>query len=311
MTVIALTSFLTQVDNLISADNNELAEIRRQQQIKAALQRYSKDRPDIQTDDVSGDGGKYYALTTALFASWIEDFSRVLIVEYPAATIASDETPILLDPVDWQDDYFADISGTLTRHLFFPNHSPGASETMRISYTVPYTWSTGSTTTNVRQVANGFAVNNIVYQNKDGKWISTETDTSLLGTHIVTTDTDADNVVVTDFTTNIPSQDFFAVCALAACLVCKAIAGKYSRTTDSTIAADSVNHTTRAEQFREQANEFCNQYNDHMGLADEGAGAAEEESLIAEKPAGTYVDWDTAPGWPQGRDFLYHGAGHR
>lgn len=297
MTTVTLSTFRTQVDNLISADDTELAQIRREQQIKAAMQQYSKDRPEQETDDVTGDGGKYYVLSTSL-SNWIEDFSRVISIEYPAQAISEDETPIYLDASDWDDNYFADASGTLTRYLFLPNHAPAATETMRITYTVPYTWSAGSSTTTVAQTGHGLSLNDIIYKNTSDVWVSTDGGNDLLGTHKVTTLTDADNFTATELAVNIPAQDFFAICFLAACLVCKAIAAKYSRTSDSTINTDSVNHPTRAGEFRAQAKEFCRQYSEHLGL---------DEASEADKPASAYADWDTAPGWPLGRDFIFHG----
>jgi hypothetical protein len=104
---------------------------------------------------------------------------------------------------------------------------------------------------------------------------------------------------------DIPAGDLYALCYLAAGLSCQAISAKYSRTSDATIAADSVSHTTRAGEFAQRAKEFIALYEKHMGLGDESG-----------KPpfvpgAGTFVDLDTAPSWPPGRQFLYHGRDTR
>lgn len=109
--------------------------------VKAAVNRYGRDVPGPpQVDDVTGDGGKYYVIPTEL-SSWSEGFSRIILIEYPAAAIAADETPYYLEDEDWRDNYWSDVSGTRTRHLFLPNHAPASTETMRISYSIPYTWS--------------------------------------------------------------------------------------------------------------------------------------------------------------------------
>lgn len=232
------TSFTAQVDYLISADDNELSSAARDEMVKAAIERYSTDRPDDVTADVTGDGGRYYVIPTIL-TSWSEGFSRIVSIEYPAAVIASDEVPVYLDPEDWDDNY---KSGS-TRYLFLPNHSPAATETMRIKYTAPYVLS-----------ANAY---------------------------------------------DTPPGDFFAICNLAAGLACQAIAAKYSRTTDSTISADSVDHLTRAQEFSRRSREFIAMYNEHIGLGGDSDGAGGKVL-----PAGEFVDWDTAPG--RNRQWLTH-----
>jgi hypothetical protein len=138
----ALTIFNAQVDILIETDADIIATADVNEAIKAAVERYSKDAPDTSTEDVAGDAGRFYALGTVL-DNWTEGFSRIESIEYPAAAVASDETPVYLDAEDWRDDFWAEISTVQTRHLYLPNHAPAATETMRITYTLPYLW-TGS-----------------------------------------------------------------------------------------------------------------------------------------------------------------------
>ena len=291
-----LSVFRTQVDALITADADIFSQVNRDRQVQAAVERYSKDAPDTQTDDVTGDGGKYYVVTTEL-SSWVEGFSRITDIEYPAATIASDETPQYLNPEDFQDDYWADVSGTQTRHLYLPNHSPASTETMRITYTVPWPWAASSTTTAVVQEAHGFSVDDYVYL--DSTW--QEAADIRNATHQVTAAADADNFTAAVLEVDIPTSDFFAVCHLAAGLICQDVAARYARTSDSTILADSVGHTTRSEQHARRAKEFFALYEKHLGLGEEADT----------KAAGDFVDWDTAPGWPSGRDYIFHGRGVR
>ena len=245
---IGLNTFRAQVGYLIDADSDIISEDVRDEMVKAALERYSRDAPDTQTDDVDGDGGKYYGVATSL-TGWVEGFSRITEIEYPAATIASDETPVYLEPEDWRDDYWVAVgeTPTQTRYLYLPNHAPAATETMRITYTVPWLFS-GS-----------------------------------------------------PLTVDMPTQDFFAVCYLAAGLCCQVIAAKYARTSDSTIAADSVGHTTRSGEHARRAKEFIALYEKHLGLG--------EEADV--KATGEFVDWDTEPTWPAGRQFIFHGKGVR
>ena len=234
-----IIEFRTQVDYMIAADEDEMVEPARDKLIKAAVAQYSRDRPDEYVEDVTGDAGKYYDLASEL-SYWDEGFSRILAIEYPAATIASDETPQYLDPEDWDDDYWYDGD----RYLWLPNHAPAATEAMRIRYTRPYAWS--------------------------GDPLATD----------------------------VPGSDFYAVCQLAAAFICRSLAAKYSRTSDSTIAADSVNHPTRATEFARQARDFERSYREHIGLMSD-----ERET----EAAGEFVDLDTVPGWPLGRRYLFHG----
>ena len=238
-----LHQFLAQVDYVIVADEDELSVVARNAMVKAAIERYSRDKPEEITVDVSGDAGKYYAVATSM-TSWSEGFSRVLSIQYPAPTVASDEAPVYLDPEDWNDNYFDGA----TRYLYLPNHAPAATEAMRIRYSAPYL--------------------------------------------------DTASVYST------PPNDFYAICNLAAGLCAQAIADKYSRTSDSTIAVDSVNHLSRAQEWSRRARALMELYADHLGISGDGDGTISQA-------AGDFVDWDTAPGWPGGRQWLYHGRDSR
>lgn len=92
-----------------------------------------------------------------------------------------------------------------------------------------------------------------------------------------------------------PDADFHAICNLAASYCAQAIANKYSRTNDSTIAADSVNHMERSERWASRARELMKLYERHMGTDSESD---------RERPAGEFVDWDTRPS--ANRRWLYH-----
>lgn len=223
-------------------DNELLSQDNMTEYIKAALEAYSGDRPDDITADVTGDGGKYYPIATAL-TGWAEDFSQVVSIEYPAATVASDEAPQMLEPDDWQDDYWFDDD----RYLYLPNHSPAATETLRIRYTVPYEFAAGSS--------------------------------------------------------DVPLQDFSAVCFKAACIACRAIATRYSQIGDTTLGVDSAAHVPKAQEFSKRADEYCGKYDEFFGLG--------EFAADSNKPAGEFVDWDTAPGFPLGRDYVFHHRGLR
>jgi len=131
----ALTIFNARVDiKLEGIPDAEYPSASRDEQIKASLERYSKDRPKEVVLDVSGDGGNYYEINTTVFTSWVEGFSRIILVEYPAAAIASDEAPTYLEDEDWRDDY----RDATKRYLYLPDDTPAATEKMRITYIAPY-----------------------------------------------------------------------------------------------------------------------------------------------------------------------------
>ena len=230
---ITMTTFQETVDNIISANEDELSSVDRNDMVKAAIERYSHDLPLEVVTDVTGDAGRYYAITG--LTSWSEGFSQIINIEYPAATIANDESVTMLDPEDWDDDYWA--SGA--RYLYLPNHAPAATEAMRVRYTAPYAWTTGAV--------------------------------------------------------DVPPAHFYAICQLAAGITAQAIAQKYSRTSDSTISVDSVDHLSRAQQWAQRASELIDAYQDELSLGSDG---------VTTMPAGEFVDWDTKPSG--NRRYLYH-----
>lgn len=293
-----LAQFLAHVDGLFDADNDIVSQLRRYRLIKAAVEQYSKDRPDQETDDVTGDAGKYYAVVSSL-SEWIENFSYIMQIEYPAQAISADAVPTYLTQEDWNENYWIEESGSQVRYLFLPNHAPAATETMRISYAVPWNWTASSTTTAVNQSAHGFTANTYVYL--DGStWYSGP---EAICTHQVTAVADVDNFTAAILQTNVPRSDFFAVCDLSACLICRAMAAKFAKSGESTIRADSVRHMTKSQEYAARAKEFCAAYQAHLGIGE----FAEEEM----QPASEFIDWDTAPDWPSGRRFLTHHGGVR
>jgi hypothetical protein len=110
-----MQEFLLKVDHLLRADEDELPAEARRRAIKAGIERYSRDMPETVTTDVTGDGGRYYGLVASM-SDWIDGFSQIISIEYPAVTVANDETPVYLDSIDWVDDYEA--GGV--KYLFLP-----------------------------------------------------------------------------------------------------------------------------------------------------------------------------------------------
>lgn len=295
---IQLSTFVIQLQNLIpDIPAEEQARIDLRQQIKQATRLYSRDLPERTTLDVTGDGGRYYAISS--LTGWDDEFSQIEAIEYPAAAIASDDTPVWLEPSDWDDNY---RGGDNARYLYLPNHAPASTEAMRIRYTTPYTWTAGTVTVSVTQASHGFVATDTIYQDSAGQWVKDAS--GLLATHIVAAGPTTGTFTATEMAANIPPAHFFAICHKAACLTCQSIAAKYSRTSDSTIGADSVNHPTRADMFAARAREFCKLYSDALNLGQSDKGTAQPGTA-------EFVDWDTTPGWPGNRRFIFHGGDWR
>lgn len=228
--LIAYAVGLAQIDNGVVPDATQF------DIVGAAVERYGHDRPDDTVTDVTGDGGRYYPIVASL-SSWVEGFSKITGIEYPAITIASDDVPVYLDGDDWDDNY--KVAGT--RYLFLPNHAPSASESMRIHYTVPYVATAGSY--------------------------------------------------------NIPARDFYALGHLLASMYCRSASIRYSKTTDSGIAADAIGHTSRAGEFANRAQELEKIYLNHMELD-------KDQDL---RPAGEFIDWNTDTGPGRNRYIFWSG----
>lgn len=227
--------FLAQLDrNLKGISEDELDADDREAQFLAALERYNKDRPDKPTADITGDGGNYYEITTTTFPGWVDGFSRVLLVEYPAAVIASDEVPTYLEDEDWQDDYYAGGK----RYLYLPDDTPVATEKMRVTYIIPYVFVAGT----------GEA-----------------------------------------YTIDLPPQDLYALCNLAAGLCCRVLATKYGQSMDPTLGADVVNYAEKTDFYARRSKELIALYEEHMGI-EEGTA-----------PASAVSDWDL----PEA--YIFHG----
>ena len=287
-----LSVFDAQLNNLLEGDTELLSLLARYRNITSAVEKYSGDRPDAVIAEVSGDAGRYYPIATNLTA-WVEGLSRIQQIEYPAAVIASDEIPICLLDTDWQDDYWAILSEVQTRYLFLPIHAPAATETMRITYTAPYAWIASGTDISVA-ATNTF--NDDDYAYLDGSTYTLATSIQI-ATHQITDATDGSNFVAQILKADVPPADFFAVCHWAAGLCCQAMATKFAKSKDSTIAVDSATHSPKSTDFATRAQEFFALYNSHLGIGEEGA-----ETLQA---TGEFVDWNTSPEWPDSRTFIF------
>lgn len=262
------------------ANAAEIPRLDRYRQIRAAVSQYSIDRPDVATADITGDGGRYYPVSGNL-AAWSDQLSHVIRIEYPAYALSSDQQPQYLAAGDYDDAYY-DAAGA--RYIFFNSHSPSSSETIRVTYLAPYTWTASSTDTlSVSQEAHGFSEDNYIYETSAGIW--TAADNQEIATHQVTAVADVDNFTAAALETPIPVAHFEAIVSLAAALCCDAIATKYARTSDSSISADSVDHAGRSARFETRAREYRRRYTAAVTAGDDRPEGQQVQ------PAGGFVDW--------------------
>jgi hypothetical protein len=292
---VLLSVWLAQVDALVQSYKDELPQHMRYKQIKAAVEQYSVDVPCYVTDDISGDGGRYYALDG--LSNWVKKHSSIRSVQYPAPSVASDELPIYLTSDQYDSDYWDGDE----QYILFTSVAPASTEAVRITYSVPYAWEQSTTSESVTQNGHGFSVNNYVhYDDVESTWVLDPV--SLNATHVVTAVADTNNFTATMLHVDIPQSDFFGVTYLAASIVCEAISAKYSRTTDNSIVADSVNHYTRGQEFSRRAKEFYDMYRRAFQLGSSGSGGSGSSGSSV---GGEFVKWPSIPVTKK-RPFLYH-----
>jgi len=85
---------------------------------------------------------------------------------------------------------------------------------------------------------------------------------------------------LTDGHNSIPVQYIEPMAAFAASILCSQLAAFYSGSSDSTIAADTVDHGSRGDEFEKRAMNLRNRYFDALGV----------ESKVS-NPGSVFVDW--------------------
>ncbi len=99
--------------------------------------RFSKDKPRELVFDITGNGTSLYTLT-AIATGWVNKFSQVTTLEYPA----NQQTPVFLQQEKWSI-YRPDNTN---EKLKLYQDAPTASQTMRLNYTVPHTLTNATST---------------------------------------------------------------------------------------------------------------------------------------------------------------------
>jgi len=97
-----------------------------------------------------------------------------------------------------------------------------------------------------------------------------------------------------DDASTVPAADEEAVHSLAASFYCRMLAAAYAQDQDSTIHADSVDHSSKRREYEAQAAKYRAEYDEHIG-------AGKKETL---RPACRIQDQDVS--YPWGSDRLTH-----
>lgn len=133
-----LAIYRTAIDELVPDQQQLTGTTQKDRAIGQALLEHSRHKPLEIVEDLSGDGGYAYALSG--LASWDEDFSSVLAVEYPVDD--TDEDQQILNPgEDWKV-----YKAPTGRELHFLFDKPAATETFRVTYTAPHAVDADSST---------------------------------------------------------------------------------------------------------------------------------------------------------------------
>lgn len=103
------------------------------EEVDAAVGQFSLDMPRRRIVDITGQTTPFINVTN--FTGWINDWSLVLQIEYPAEAVSSTYTPTWLsEDDDW--DYYRDATNY---YLRLRRITPASSETLRVSYTAVHT----------------------------------------------------------------------------------------------------------------------------------------------------------------------------
>ena len=94
--------------------------------------------------------------------------------------------------------------------------------------------------------------------------------------------------------TTIPDSDINALCNLAASLCLEELANAYAQTSDSTIAADSVDYRSKSAEFAMRAKRLMQLYKEHVGIKEDDIAPA----------ASAVADFDMK--YPGGGERLTH-----
>jgi hypothetical protein len=227
-----LSDYVAAIDEMVLGENIPLGQEAKLRAVAKALRTHSRHRPRRIIEDVEGNGGFDYPLSStdeehpAVAEEWQAGFSRVLQVEYPVDD-ASD-TPNILEECDW--GIYEKPAGEVLR---FVSATPRALEYFRLTYSAPHAFDEAGCTAAI--------------------------------------------------------SDEEAVETLAAAYFCRMVASAYAQSQDSTIQADSVDHSSKRREYEAQAKAYFAEYYQHLGIKE---GEVRPASAIQDQDVDHPAGWD-------------------
>ena len=297
------TATITTVQSLLQINTSILASTDAGIAVDNAVMEYSKDRPYEVVDHLEGNAVFEYDIAYYL-ANWIEDFSVVKNVEYPAHS----QVPELIDDIDWEV-YKYDTSAytlgtaasaattvtmsTVIQAVFFKDDN-SVYITDGTNSEVNWLTADGNVTSGVLTLKNALS------QAYTGTGAQIQHRTVLRFPYYEPNTTEIIRVIYTSYHTlsdaadTIPAADYKAVTWLAAAYAAYMLSAKYAQSTDSSISADSVDYLNKVDQWQSVGDKYISMYKRHLGIPTDGSP----------KAASNMKDWDLFFSW--GTDLLFH-----
>jgi hypothetical protein len=113
--------------------------------VDMAVSKFSLDRPRVVVEDETTLTSPYVPIvgTGAVLASWVDGFSTIRRLEFPAGVVGPNHTPTYLEEGDDFEVGYRDATKT---YLRLKTVVPTASEVLRVTYTAPHTHTDASNT---------------------------------------------------------------------------------------------------------------------------------------------------------------------
>lgn len=102
--------------------------------IRRAVRRYGIDKPFEKVSAITGTSSKYITINNSNLPGYVDGFSKIEKIEAFSPNISNNERPNYLDRDEW--DLYRDESEL---RIYLLNHQPTASDSSRITYTIPHT----------------------------------------------------------------------------------------------------------------------------------------------------------------------------
>lgn len=290
---------LTDADEIL-VDTDEIAD-----SIDEAVKEYSRAKPREIIDHFAGQDEYDYDIAN-LLPNWVDDFSNIKDIEYPAGEQAAE----IIEDIDWEiykpdprEYSIADIESeateivlsTVANALFFKKHDCIYIKDETNSE-INWAAADGNTTTGVVTLKNA-AANDYESATVSKRKVLRFPNHSPAADEIIRVIYTATHTHSTDADT-IPTIDYDAVVNLAAAIAALKVAAHFAKSADSSIGADAIDYITKAALWKDQADKYLGMYKEHLGIRDGEPAAASKTK-----------DWDLT--YPWGSDYLFHGRRSR